>query len=122
MARVDRDLGKERFWRGILLRWQQRQGKQTVHDFCAEQGVSVPSFYSWRRIIAQRDRQSAAPQVPTTPAKDLPTFVPLTVTPPLPNPMLEVVVGSGRVVRVPSDFDAATFRRLLAVLEEEASC
>jgi transposase-like protein len=120
MARGDRGLSKEQFWRGILRRWD--GCKQTVREFCAEHGVSEPSFYAWRRIIAQRDQQSAAPRVPTTPSEDLPTFVPLTVTPPLPNPILEVVVGSGRVVRVPSDFDAATLRRLLAVLEEASPC
>jgi len=35
---------------------------------------------------------------------------------------LELVLGSDRIVRVPSDFDAAALRRLLAVLEEAASC
>jgi transposase-like protein len=120
MARGDRGLGKEQFWRGILRQWDRR--KQTVREFCAEHGVSEPSFYAWRRIIAQRDQQLAAPRVSTTPAEDLPTFVPLTVAPPLPNPMLEVVVGSGRVVRVPPQFDAATLLRLLAVLEEASPC
>jgi hypothetical protein len=36
--------------------------------------------------------------------------------------MLELVVGSGRVVRVPPGFDVATLRNLLAVLEERPSC
>ncbi len=33
---------------------------------------------------------------------------------------LEVITASGRVVRVPRDFDADTLRRLLGVLEDEA--
>jgi hypothetical protein len=35
---------------------------------------------------------------------------------------LEVVLGRGRVIRVPSGFDAGTLRQLLAVLDEESSC
>ena len=40
--------------------WQERldrflQSKQTVADFCKTEGISVPSFYEWkRRLIAQR--------------------------------------------------------------------
>jgi transposase-like protein len=120
MARGDRDLSKEQFWRGMLRQWDGY--KQTVREFCAEHGVSEANFYAWRRNISQRDHQSAAPPVPTTRAEDLPAFVPLTVMPPLPDPILEVVVGSGRIVRVPSEFDAVTLRRLLAVLEEATPC
>jgi transposase-like protein len=107
MARGQRDSGKEQFWSGIVRLWQ-RSG-QTVRAFCDEQGVSEPSFYAWRRILAQRDRHAAAP-----------AFVPLHITPApatAPPPSLEVVVGAGRVVRVPPGFDAATLRDLLAVLE-----
>jgi hypothetical protein len=39
--RGDRDLGKERFWRRMLRRWQ--MSGRTVRDFCAEHGVSEPS-------------------------------------------------------------------------------
>jgi transposase-like protein len=119
MARGDRDLGKEQFWRRVLRRWD--GSKQTVREFCVEHGVSEPSFYSWRRIIAQRDQQSAARPISATPADDLPAFVPLTVTAPMPSQVLEVVVGPGRLIRVPTEFDSATLRRLVAVLEEEAS-
>jgi hypothetical protein len=35
---------------------------------------------------------------------------------------LEVVLASGRRLRVPSGFDAATLRQVLTVLEEEPSC
>jgi transposase-like protein len=120
MARGDRDSGKERFWRGILRRWDSR--KQTVREFCAEHGVSEPSFYSWRRTIADRDQQAAARQVFTPSAEDLPAFVPLKVTAPTPSSMLEVVVAPKRVVRIPPEFDAATLRRLLSLLEEAPPC
>jgi hypothetical protein len=35
---------------------------------------------------------------------------------------LEVVLGCGRVIRVPADFDTATLRQLLAVLQDTPPC
>jgi hypothetical protein len=46
-------------------------------------------------------------------------FVPVTVAA---TPVLEVVLGDGRVVRVPAGFDAATLRQLLMVLQEARPC
>jgi hypothetical protein len=114
MARGKVD-GKEQFWRGVVQRWQ-RSG-QTVRAFCDDQQLSEQSFYTWRRTIAERDRQAA-----TTSAQPAAAFVAVRVTPSPAASALEVVVGSGRVVRVPPGFDAATLRHLLAVLEEAPSC
>ena len=103
---------KEQFWRDMLLLWQ--ASGQTIRAFCHAQRLSEPSFYAWRRrIIAQRERQQ-------------PAFVPVRVTPtPTTSIPLELVLASGRVVRVPPGFDADTLRQLLAVLHdlpEDASC
>jgi hypothetical protein len=99
---------KEQFWRDMLLLWQ--TSGQTIRAFCHAQHLSEPSFYAWRRIIAQRERQQ-------------PAFVPVRVTPtPTTSIPIELVVGGGRVVRVPPGFDADTLRNLLAILEELPSC
>ena len=102
---------KEQFWRDMLLLWQ--SSGQTIRAFCHAQRLSEPSFYAWRRIIAQRERQQ-------------PAFVPVRVTPtPTTSIPLELVLASGRVVRVPPGFDADTLRQLLAVLHnlpEDALC
>ena len=120
-----RDVGKERFWRDVIRRWQ--QSSLTVRAFCDEHGHSEVSFHAWRRTIAQRDRQAAGMPVVDGGRDHLPTFVPVRVRPtfmpttPSSAP-LEVVVGKDRVVRVSPGFDAATLRNLLAVLEEAPSC
>jgi transposase-like protein len=111
-----RDRGKERFWRRTLRQWQ-RSGL-SVRAFCAEHGLAEPSFYSWRRIIAQRDRQLAP-----VPVDDAPVFVPLRVIDASSGQVaLEVVLDRGRVVRVLRGFDADMLRQLLAVLEEDRPC
>jgi len=110
MARGDRSVSKEQFWRGIVQRWQ-RSGL-TVRAFCDEQGLSEQSFYFWRRTLAERDRRAV-----THATEPGPAFVPVRVASPPAASALEVVVGAGRVVRVSPGFDAATLRDLLAVLE-----
>jgi len=59
--------------------------------------------------------------------RDAPAFIEVTSAPELARAahhttgsMFEVVVGAGRVVRVPSDFDERALRRLLAVVEERS--
>jgi transposase len=127
MARgATRDRGKERSWRRTLGQW--RRSGQSVRDFCLEHDLSEPSFYAWRRTIAERDRQSASrngradvvrQQRPSdADSLDKPIFIPLHVVPATTAPPLEVVLGQGRVIRVPAGFDAATLRQLLGVLEE----
>jgi transposase-like protein len=117
-----RDGGKERFWRRLLRQW--RRSGLTVRAFCAEHKVSEPSFYSWRRSIAERDQRAtvSAPTVGDDNAHDQPLFVPLRVMPTAAGMAFEVVLGQGRVVRVPARFDPAALRQLLAILEEERPC
>jgi transposase-like protein len=119
-GRGKRDGGKERFWRRMLRQW--RRSGLSVREFCAEHGLAEPSFYAWRRIVAERDQESA--RVPTAPAgDDAPMFVPVRVIDVATQAVaFEVVLERGRVVRVLRDFDAETLRQLLAVLEEERPC
>jgi hypothetical protein len=128
-----RDRGKERYWRRMLRQWQ-RSG-QRVRSFCWEHGLSEPSFYAWRRTIQERERpvqprSRRGPRQASEPAQGaavhgfqgdgLPAFVPVTIAAAAAS--LEVVLGDGRVVRVPAGFDATTLRQLLAVLAEAPPC
>ncbi|SRR6266403_178512 len=105
---------KEQFWRRQVRRW--RGSGLSVRAFCAEQGLSEPSFYVWRRRLTERE--AAAVQ-----------FVPLTVTPEVRTATgadgsagaLELVLGSGRRLRIGSGFDGLTLARLLVLLEEGRS-
>ena len=53
MARRSRSVEKKSFWRLVL----DEHGKSglTASAFCDREGVSKPSFYSWRREIKRRD-------------------------------------------------------------------
>src|SRR5262245_27592812 len=105
-----RDEQKEGQWRRRISQW--RASGLSVRAFCARHGLSTASFYSWRRVLERR-------------AAEEPAFVPVRVVAdavPAQASALEVVLVGGRAVRIAPGFDAATLRRLLAVLEGKGSC
>jgi transposase len=100
-----RDEEKERQWRRWIGEWQ--ASGLSVRAFCQRRGLTVASFYAWRRVLQRRAAEKAA-------------FVPVQVVAdavPIQASALEVVLTDGRTVRVSPGFDAATLRQLLAVLE-----
>ena len=48
------DSGKVREWQRRMTRFEEAQ--QSVTEFCRKEGVSAPSFYQWRKRLAQRPR------------------------------------------------------------------
>ena len=125
MARAQRrDPDKERFWRRMLRHW--RRSGLSGRDFCGEHGLSEPSFYAWRRQIAERDRERSAGRAQRAarrqPQPAQPAFVRVALAAPVVEPTppaaLELVLAKGRVLRVGVGFDAELLRQLLRVLEE----
>lgn len=95
----------ERRWRDRIADWQ--SSRLSVRDFCQAQGISEASFYAWRKQIAHRDRDGAK-AVPVAPA-----FIPLRVAP---TAVIEVVLTTGLIVRVPAGVDSAVVAQLVAAL------
>src|SRR5262245_33838115 len=71
--------------------------------FCAAEGVSVNSFFYWKRRLVAPAAAQAAP----------PLFLPVRVTPPA---AVEVVLPSGAVVRLAAGCDLAFVRSLIDAL------
>ena len=105
-----RDEEKERRWRRWVGEWQ--ASGLSARAFGQRRGLTVASFYAWRRVLQRRAAERAA-------------FVPVQVVAdavPAHSSALEVLLVDGRTVRVAPGFDAATLRRLLAVLEGGGPC
>lgn len=106
-----RSSSKEQFWRRMMRLW--RGSGLSVRAFCEEQGFSQPSFYAWRRTLAERD-SAAVPFVPVT----------VTAEPQAPSTAngsagaVELVLNDGRRLRVGPGFDGPTLQRLLTLLAE----
>lgn len=108
-----RDPHKEQHWRELLQRWQ--ASGLSVADFCRQEQLAPAAFYAWRRTLRQRDQPVPVPRdAPTV------TFVPLHVRPEphTDRAALELVLGNGRVLRIPTGCSLDSMRALLAVLEE----
>jgi hypothetical protein len=89
-----RSVEKERFWQEVLK--EQAKSGLTVKAFCQQQGVSVPSFYAWRRKLMERNSDARGPQ------DDSPRMVPVTVIPPVPLASFTMMAwNSDRVSGVP---------------------
>jgi hypothetical protein len=94
-----------RVWRDLLDAWK-RSG-QTANAFCRDRKLTRSNFDRWRRILAV---ESAKPK-PSS-------FVPLQV---VAEPMAEVVLPSGILVRLPLATSPEAVTRLVAAVGA-ASC
>ena len=95
-------------WRGLVEAW--KQSGQTVNAFCRDRQLTRSNFDRWRRILA------AEPDVPRPSPSQ--AFVPVRV---VAEPMAEVVLRSGVVVRLPLGAAADAVTRLVAAVGA-ASC
>lgn len=99
---------KVQAWRATIEAWK-RSG-QTVNAFCRARGLTRSNFDRWRRVLAIRPGQS--PPAPS------PAFVPVRV---VAEPMAEVVLRSGVVLRLPLSAAPEAVTRLVAAVGA-ASC
>lgn len=93
----------------------------SIRTFAAREGLKPGSLSFWRWKLAQQGRDRRAGAAPVTPLR----FVELT-TREAPKPVptgagFEVVLSSGRMVRVAGGFNGAELARLVGVLEETHS-
>ncbi len=112
MANMQRDAGKEQFWRGVLKR--QAASGLSVRAFCQRERLTESSFYAWRRTLAERDHDTAS-------KRQLPVFLPVAVTDvPAGHAAIEIHLAGGRVLRLPELIPARRLAELVAALEATA--
>ena len=82
-------VGKRDAWQRRLAR--QRTSRLSVAEFCRQEGVSVQSFYYWKRRLG-----------PVSAARQQAAFVPVRIAP-APSSSLEIELPNQAVVRVPAE-------------------
>jgi transposase len=90
-----------RVWRDLVDTWK-RSG-ETINAFCRDRKLTRSNFDRWRRILSDRPTKSK----PFSSS----SFVPLRI---ITEPMAEVVLLSGVVVRLPLTTTADAVTRLIA--------
>jgi transposase len=79
-------------------------------QFCTQEGVSLPSFYAWKRRLATEALDPAAPPDGDAGPRLLPVRLPA------PAAALELVLPGGAVLRIPPGADLAWVRSLVEAL------
>jgi hypothetical protein len=99
-----------------LVAWE--ASGQELAAFAVSQGLDPQRLTRWRRRLV-------ATGSPTF-EEILPTVITATIagdaSASVPRERFEIVMPSGRVVRVPESFEAGALRRLLAVVDEARAC
>jgi transposase-like protein len=110
MAKHERDLKKERQWRGVLAR--QGASGLNVRAFCRREQIAESAFHFWRRTIRARDGE-------VKPASPAPRFVPAIIASDVASEAFRLELAGGHVLRMPgisveelADLIAALARRL----------
>jgi len=101
---------RRQFWRGLIQR--QRSSGLTVAETCDRAGVTVPSYYAWKRKLGISGSRAKKPRgqsslVPVRVVLDRAGF----------TSAVEIALPGGVVVRVPSGYDADTLGSVLTAVE-----
>ena len=107
-------------WGEILKR--QADSGVSVRQFCAAEGVSEPSFYSWRKKLGARSDGGARGQAETS-GKDRSDsgrlFVPLRVLDTAQT--LEIIHPLGYRIQVTGDVNPVALRHVIEALDERGA-
>jgi hypothetical protein len=97
----------------VLVRWQ--HSGLTLREFGQQRGIPLSTLTWWRRVF----RVAGEEEVNGEPAENAVVFteVPQPANVPRTPSVLEIVLHSGHVVRVPAGADTDTLQRVLQALQ-----
>ena len=116
-----RDLARSRRWTEWVTKWQGSGSSQAA--FCREHGLNGNTFNYWKlRVLTQRPSTKRLRRVvkaaePVANGGEI-KFTPVRVVS-ASVCAYEVNLRCGHTIRIASDFDEASLRRLLGVLESD---
>lgn len=112
---------RESHWRDILQR--QAASGMSVAEFCRQESLSGPSFYSWRRKLKERDAKSEdANQRAKIPAASVGQLLPVRIESTNPPEPMRILMPRGVSLDVPSNIDPGALAGLLRALRETHLC
>ena len=119
MAIPKRSAEKAEFWRMVLD--EQQQSGLTAKAFCQQQGVSVPSFYAWRRRLQKMDEPTGGNGrlVPVTVVEALPPKQSTEMS--SPRKAIQLMTPSGFCLQIDPAVSASEVTALLEAIEASRS-
>lgn len=105
---------QRQFWQMAVETW--RASGLSVRAFCKQEGLSEPSFYSWRRKLSSAASASCKQEATASEAF---IEVPLPAAQPA---GLELVLASGHVLRIGSGVDSNVLMNVLTAIRQARLC
>ena len=109
------DSDQQQFWQMVLETF--KSSGLSVRQFCQKEGLSEPSFYSWRKRLTIVDE----PEADEEEACQSESFIQVSI--PKDNPIaLELILNSGNTLRISSGADTTTLNDVISVLQQVGLC
>jgi hypothetical protein len=90
----------------------------SVREYCRQQGLREPTFYAWRRTLAQRDAEAAKDEMATDGATTRPAFLHV----PLPaSSSFALELRGGRTLRLPESLSVERLAAIVRAIEREGT-
>ncbi len=106
---------QRQFWQMAIEAWQ--SSGLSVRQFCRQEGLSEPSFYTWRKQLTH----AAAPEL--NPGMSYPPSAFIQVSLPEASTRgIEFVLSSGHTLKIPAGVDRQTLTAVFSALGEAGLC
>ena len=109
------DADQQQFWQMALETF--KSSGLSVRQFCGNEGLSEPVFYSWRKRLAKADGPDADKEEVCQPEPFIQVSIPTERT-----GSLEFVLISGNTLKISSGTDIQTLSDVISVLHREGLC
>ena len=109
------ETNQRQFWQMAIDAWQ--SGGLSVRQLCKQEGLSEPSFYSWRKRLKKSPDPKPDHRTDCSPE----SFIQVS----LPGGSasgVEFVLSSGHTLRIPVGVDRQTLTAVLSALGEAGLC
>ncbi len=119
-ALMDRRGNRHRYWQRVIAAW--RRSGLSQAEYCRQSKIARGTFSWWKWRLKQLASEARRP-LETKPPSQQPSFMPVHIVAPKERHEtlqkgIEVVLSTGRSLRVHGDFDAQVLAKLVAVLED----
>ncbi len=112
---------RARYWQRLVAAWEKSGLSQA--EFCRRRKVKAVNFGWWKRKLGSMSKshpgtgRSGSTRTGSSPRSAKPQFVEFRMTDAAGASAYEVVLRSGRVLRLPQDFDPAVVAQLVVAVE-----
>jgi hypothetical protein len=117
---VQRRKDREVHWRGVLER--QAASGLSVADFCQQELVSAPSFYSWRRRLQEQEETGNPPVRRPATVVSSRQLLPVHIESGGPAAAVRILFPQGVSLETSASIDEGRLSALLRALREASGC